>query len=169
MGQLVLGQTVEHIALVLGRVRGPEQLVLPFRGLPDPGVMAGDHTVTAQFQSPLVQGAELQEPVAVDAGVGGMAPGVAPGEFFHHVFFEFFRVVEHVIGHMEPGGHAPGIFHVAEAAAGLGTAAGIRVVVQFHGAADAVVPCILHEFGGYGAVHSAAHGDQCFHDASFLL
>ena len=169
MGQLLLGQVVQYIALVLFRVQGFQQFVFAGRFIfPDAGVVAGDHAVAAQLPGPLVQSSEFQELVAVDTRIGRMAQGVAAGKFFHDIVFEFLGVVEYVKGHAQPGTDAAGVFHIAEAAAGFGAAVPcIRVVVQFHVAADAVVPCILHQFGGYGAVHPAAHGNESFHDDPF--
>ncbi|CAN4050451.1 YgiT-type zinc finger protein, partial [Dysosmobacter welbionis] len=70
MGQLVLGQLIEEVRLVLPSIRAPQQL--PAAGgriEADSGVMAGGHGVRALVQRPVQQGAELDLPVAVNAGI----------------------------------------------------------------------------------------------------
>lgn len=70
MGQLVLRQLIQHVALVLPPFRTPQQAVFAaFRVVGHPGVVSRGDIVVAKRQRPVQQGAEFQLPVAVDARI----------------------------------------------------------------------------------------------------
>src|SRR5215213_10983317 len=81
--ELLLGQRVEDVALVLFRVDGAQQTVrLPHRRIAalDPGVVSGSQTIGSDQLGPLHQVAELHMPVALQAGVRGPPRGVLVDE-----------------------------------------------------------------------------------------
>ena len=164
MGQLILGQRIQHIALILGRIRCPVQQIPARIGiLHDPGIMAGDHTVTAKLFSPAHQLVKFQMTVTVDAGIGGSAALITADEFLDHFLLKISGEVEDIEGKTQPAGNCPGIFHIIQAAAG-----GFQiftqnfVVEQPHGHTNAVPVGSLHQIGRNSAVHAAAHGDERF-------
>ena len=64
--------------------------------------------------------------------------------------------------HSQPAADTPGILGVGQGAAGL--AADIILsgsCMELHINAHTVVALLDHQCGGNGAVHAAAHGDQC--------
>ena len=155
VGQLVLTQLVEDVALILAPVPAPEEMVFAggFVKL-HPGVVPGGQVIVSQQQRPLQQRAEFQAAVAVDAGIGG-APGAVFGhEVVHHIPGEPLRLVENVEFHTQAVGHAPGIGGIVGGAAG---ALHLAVIQAQHGAVAAVALLAQQQSGG-GAVHPAGHG-----------
>ena len=70
-GQLLLGQAVQHVALVLLRVEGLFQQTAASGAVPlHAHIVAGGHRLRPQLQGPAEQLPELDPPVAVHAGVG---------------------------------------------------------------------------------------------------
>ena len=163
MGQLLLGQVIEHIALILALVQPLFQQ--PAAGglvLLHPGVMARDHILHAMALSPAEQVVELHIPVAVDAGVGRAAHLVYPDEFFDDLLPEVGGEIQHLIGDIHRKGHLGGILDILFGAAGVETRLPQRLVAgEPHGDAGAVVSCLLHQPCCHRAVHTAAHGDEC--------
>ena len=157
VGQLALGQLIEHIALVLPPVPAPQQAIQPRDRVPvHPGIVAGGDVVIPQHQSPVQQRAELQAAVAVDAGVGGMSGAVFRHEPVHDLPGEALRLVEHIKLHAQAIGHRPGVVSV------VGGAAGPRLfaVIQPQHGPVALVPLLPQQQGGGAAVHAAGHGHQ---------
>ena len=171
-GKLLLGQAGQEIRLVLGPVRRPLQqepagLAVPLHL----GIVAGYHAAAAQLPRPLEQLAEFQIAVAVDAGVGGAAGIIGVHKFIDDVGVEFLGEIEYIVGNAHPPGHAAGVLHIVQRAAGLGPVGGLHLPgVQPHGGADALEARLLHQQRGHRAVHAAAHSDQSLHiPASFCL
>ena len=151
MGQLLLGQVIEHIALILALVQPLFQQ--PAAGglvLLHPGVMARDHILHAMALSPAEQVVELHIPVAVDAGVGRAAHLVYPDEFFDDLLPEVGGEIQHLIGDIHRKGHLGGILDILFGAAGMETGLPQRLV-----SGEPHQPC------RHRAVHTAAHGDEC--------
>ena len=129
VGQLLLGHGVEHVALILACVQPLFQQIAPVL-LFDPGVMPGGDILAAQNPGPLHQLFKFHISVAVDAGIGGDAGPVAFNKFVHHLFGKGILEVEHIVGHPQPVGHAPGVLHILQgAAAAPGGQTGLPVVV----------------------------------------
>ena len=162
MGQLFLGQAIQHIALIFGTVRCfVQQVPSGGRILPDLGVMSGDYIIAAQNLGPAEKMVKFQIPIAVDAGIGSNAAFVAADKFRNDLFMEFCFCVENMKGHPQLPGDAPGIFHIVQRAAGACFfRVGNFIVVQPHGGSHAVISCFQHQIGGNRAVHAAAHGYQ---------
>ena len=129
VGQLLLGHGVEHVALILACVQPLFQQIAPVL-LFDPGVMPGGDILAAQNPGPLHQLFKFHISVAVDAGIGGDAGPVAFNKFVHHLFGKGILKVEHIVGHPQPVGHAPGVLHILQgAAAAPCRQAGLLVIV----------------------------------------
>ena len=157
MGQLVLGQLIEHIALVLAPVPAPQQAVQSGVRVPvHPGIVPGGDIVIPQHQSPVQQGPELQAAVAVDAGIRRVPGAVFRHKAVHDLPGEAFRFVEHIEFHAQPVGHGPRIVRI------VGRAAGPRLlpVIQPQHGSVAVVPLLPQQQRRGAAVHAAGHGHQ---------
>ena len=141
-GQLVLTEHGQHVGLVLQRVRAPAQPEASLRRGHTPGMVAGGHRVEAQGAGPLQQPVELEVPVALDAGVGRPALGMALDVRIDHPLLEFGSEIEDVVDKAQLLSHPPSILHV-----GHRTAAGIgRATPQFQRRPhDAVAPEPLGE------------------------
>ena len=92
-------------------------------------------------------------PVAVDAGVWGLALGIGGGKPVHHLAGKLRPEIQHHVGNPQLICHGLGILR-------LSPGAGAAAVVEAHGGANAVVPRLLQQVCGNGAVHPAAHGHQ---------
>ena len=104
---------------------------------------------------------EFQIAVAVDAGIGGLTGFVAAHKAPDDLIFKILLEIEYIVGHPQPLGHAPGILHIIQGAAGgFLPLSQNRIVKQPHGGADAAIAFLLHQIGGNGAVHAAAHADE---------
>ena len=160
VGQLLLGQHIEDIALILAEIHRFFQeipAVLPL----DPGIVAGGDGVAAHQRRPVIEPPELQIAVAVNAGVGGLPPLVGRGEAVHDLTAEFVGEIEHIVGHIQLVRHAAGVLHILQRAAGAAAGdADVLVAVQRHGSADAVPPLLLHEGSGDAGINAAAHCNQ---------
>ncbi len=164
MGQLLLTQEIEHIALVLLQIPGLLQKPASiFRVLLNPGVVTGDDEIAVQRLGPVIELFVLHVAVAVDAGIGCAAGLVGLHKAPDHLLLEVIGKVEDVIRHVQGICHLPRILGICQGAAGIGPAdADIFIVIQLHGDADAVVAGLLHQSGCHRAVHAAAHCDQSF-------
>ena len=156
MSKLILGQLVQHIALIFPAIRAPQQAVAMRRlVVGHAGVVARGDEVVSQRHRTIQQRAELQAAVAVDAGVGGAARAVLRHEVIHHVTAEGIHFIEHIEFHAQPVGHRPGVLGVVGAAAAA-VAAGDQLQ---HGAVTVVALPPQQQRRG-GAVHTAGHGHQ---------
>ena len=159
VAQLLLGEGIEEIGLILGKILCPEQKIPSgIRVFLNFHIMTGDDVVTAQLYSLVQQQPEFEMPVAFHTGVGGAAGFIAGYKGFHDILPEFPGKRENVEGDTQSLGHSgspPDIFF------GMAVCAG-DTVRQKHRSPYTVEPRLLHEICGYGAVHTAAHGDECF-------
>ena len=170
--ELLLGQVVEHVALVLLKER--RFLEFPAAGLLvvfDPRVMAGDDEFATELVRLAEEFLELQVPVTVDAGVRRAARLVRPDEGVHDSVSELRLEVHHMVGDVHLEADENSVCHVIVRAARLVRPHfGVLVVKETHGDTDAVVPCALHQQCRSGRVHSPAHRDQRLaHRATSLL
>ena len=163
-GQLLLGQAVEHIALVLGRIRCLAQKpAAPIFVIADPGIVAGDDLITAQNLCLPEKIVKFQVAVAVDAGVGCQSGLVAADEITDYMLCKGTLGIEYIEGHAHFSGYGTGILRIVERAAAA-VAAGKNIAVKHtHHGAGAVIACLTGQPGGCGAVHTAGHGNQSFH------
>ena len=160
--QLVLGQNVEHIALVFIGVQCFFQQPAARGGvLLDAGVVACDHIVQTVLPGKVQHFVKFHRAVAVDTGVRRAARLVGLDELGNDLFTEFLGVVHDLKRDVELERDLGGVFDVLRRAAGVEPAlAQILILVQAHGRAHAAAARLLHQVGGDGAVHAAAHGDQ---------
>ncbi len=106
---------VEHVALVFLRVQTAFQQIAAGSSVEFPAsIMSGGHKVVPQLYATLLQRAELEVAVAIDAGIGRAALEVAFAELVHHVCTEALGVVEHVVRNAQPERNAASIFNVFE-------------------------------------------------------
>ena len=162
MGQLLLGQVIEHIALILTLVQPLFQQ--PAAGglvLLHPGVVARDHIVQPVGLGPAEQVVELHILVAVDAGIGRAAGLVDPDELVDDLLLKIGGEVQHLVGDVHRIGHLGGVLDVPLGAAGV-QPLGVHGLVagEAHGDAGAVEAVPLHEPCRHRAIHTAAHGDK---------
>ena len=160
VGQLLLSQHVEHIALVLACVKCLFQQIPTVFPL-DPGIMASGDGVTAQEGCPVIKPPEFQVAVAVDTGIGRPPLSVGIRKAVHHLTAKLIGEVKNVVGNPQTKRHAAGILHILQRAAGA--AAGntdVLVAVKGHGSADAVPAAELQKVSGDAGINAAAHCDQ---------
>ena len=79
--------------------------------------MTRGHVIEPHLTTALLQRLELQEPVAVDAGVGRAAGQIGVAEGAHHRRIETIAQIEGVVGNVETPAHRPRIFHIARRSA----------------------------------------------------
>lgn len=85
----MLGQLIEHVALVLPPVGSPQQQMRPGCFVPShPGIMAGGQGIGTVVQGPVQQGTELDAAVAVHTGIGGASGYIFADEMVHDLPLE---------------------------------------------------------------------------------
>ena len=162
MGQLLLGQEIEDIGLILRLVlrlfqKPAVSLLAPF----DPGIVAGDDGVAAEKLCPVIELGEFHVLVAVDAGVGGRAGLIGADETVDDLSSKILGEVEDMEFHAQTVADAPGVLRIRQGAAGL--RAGIvfdGAVVEFHVDTNTLMSLPDHQGGGNTGIHSAGHGDE---------
>ena len=157
VGQLTLGQLIEHIALILFGVLSPQQQ--PSAGgfvIVHPGVMAGCDEIGTVGQRPVQQGAELDLPVAVDAGIWRAAADVFGDKAVHDGGLEKIAQIQHGMGNTQACGDSSGGLNVIRRAAEAGT---VLIGVEPQRNARHLIAQPLQQQGGAGAVYTAAHSD----------
>ena len=160
VGQLLLGQHIEYIALVLACVKRLFQQIPTVFPL-DPGIMAGGDGIAAQKDRPVIEMPEFQVAVAVDAGIGRLPLSVGIRKAVHHLTAELIGEVKNVVGNPQPKRHAAGVLHIIQrAACAAAGASDVLVAVQGHGGADAVPAAVLQKVSGDAGINAAAHCNQ---------
>ena len=160
VGQLLLGQHIEYIALVLACVKRLFQQIPTVFPL-DPGIMASGDGVAAQEGCPVIEMPEFQVAVAVDTGIGRPPLPVGIRKAVHHLTAKLIGEVKNVVGNPQTKRHAAGILHILQRAAGAATGnADVLVAVKGHGSADAVPAAVLQKVSGDAGINAAAHCDQ---------
>ena len=162
MRQLLLGEVVEHVALVLALVQPLfEQETAGGLVLLHPGIVARDHILHAVCPGPVQQMAELHIFIAVDAGVRRAARLIHADEFFNDLLPEVGREIQHLVRDIHGIRHLCRVLDVLFRAAGVKAGLSQRFVAgKPHGDAGAVIACLLHEPCRHRAVHAAAHGNE---------
>ena len=159
MGQLVLGQHIQEIGLVLGTVRRPlQQPAAAGRILFDAGVMSGGHAVAPQGPDPLEQRPEFHIPVAHRAGVRSSTRLVLVHEIPDDGIPKHLGKIKHIEGEAQPAGHQGGILGVGQGTAGLFPALAQVLVVehpQIH--TGELIALLPQQDRRHGTVHAAAH------------
>ena len=162
MSQLLLGEVVQHIALILALIQPLfEQPAAGVRVLFHPGIVAGDHIFHAVGLRPAQQMVELHIFIAVDAGVRRAARLIHADEFFNDLFPEVGREIQHLVRDIHGIRHLCRVLDVLFRATGVKAGLSQRFVAgEPHGDAGAVIACLLHEPCRHRAVHAAAHGNE---------
>ena len=158
----MLRQLIEHVALVLPPVGSPQQQMPAGRlVLPDPGIMSGGQGVSAVVQGPVQQGAELDAPVAVHAGIGGASRCIFTDETVHDLPLKQLPQIQNRVGDAQSISHAAGVGDVL--------LLGIRRTgaAQAQSDAEYLISLLAQQQRCSGAVHAAAHGDTHFSDGHF--
>ncbi len=156
--QRVRRETGEHVALVLGEVRGCHQQRLG-AGAVHARVVARGERVRAEPRAELEHRVEAHVAVAADAGVGREARGVLGEPAVHHARAELRAQVDREMWHAETVREAPRGAHGLRGAAAL-LAVVLRVGPQLERTAHRLVPFARDEQRGDRAVHAAAHRDE---------
>ena len=110
------------------------------------------------------QQAELDLPVAADAGVGGAAGQVLLAEVLQDLGLIFGGQGDHMVGDAQAAGDVAGGLDVLvlagpEAAGSAGGLEGDRAVPGLHGQADDVMSLLLQQVGRHGGIDAAAQAD----------
>ena len=154
----VTGEAREHVALILGAVRGGGQHRGASRAF-DPRVVAGGQPMRPEHRRRLGENAKAHLPVARDARIGRAPVAVAGDEVLHHLGPEALGGVDDQMRDPERGTRLPRKPHrLGRAARPLG-AGRDGVVPQPHGHPHHVVPLINQQQGGHRAVNATAHGN----------
>jgi hypothetical protein len=114
--QLILGQHVQHVGLVLGRIEAPAQLIAAAFG-DDPGVVTGGDCVETQLVGPAQQAVELEMAVASDARIGRPSGRMVGNVRVDNVAVEVVGEVEDVVCQTQLLGDPAGVFHIGHRAA----------------------------------------------------
>ena len=115
--QLVLGQRIERVGLILsGRHRIADAETAVFQPV-DPGVMAGGDVLRSNGQTLVQQSLPLHVPVTGNTGIRRSSMQILLHEIIHHVLPEFSFKIHHIIGNAQMIRHSPGVLHRAQAAA----------------------------------------------------
>ena len=112
MCQLLLGQGIEHIALVLGRVCGFFQKVSAILTLLDSCIMASHNIVAAKLLCTVIQAVEFQIAVAVNTGVWSCSIFISSYKPVHDLFLEICSKVKNIIRDSQIVGYASCILHI---------------------------------------------------------
>ena len=106
----------------------------------------------------------LDDTTALIAYFTDRPPEVSPGEPAYHLFPEVLRKIEHIIPHTQLVRHAPRVRRVVKRAAGVSLGYScVTVIVQLHGAADALVPGVPEKLRGDAGINAAAHCREYSH------
>ena len=159
VGQLVLRQLIQHIALILAAVAAPQQqIALRCLVKSHTGIVPCGKIVIAQRQGPVQQCAELQAAVAVDARIGRASGAVFRYKAVHHLTLKSLRFIKHIELHAQAIRHTACILCIVCAAA-----ASLRLApVQPQHGAVTLIAFLLQQQRRRAAVHTAGHGDQYF-------
>ena len=159
--ELLLGEGVEEIALVLAPVPAPEEPPAARAGVEiHPGIVPRGDAADPQVLRPAQKGVELHKPVAPDAGVGGAPVPVGGGEVRHHLPPEELLAVEHEKVRPQAVRRPAGVLNVLQAAAGPLLPVQGGAVVELQGTAGDSIARLLQKRRRRGAVHAAAHAHQ---------
>ncbi len=168
VGQLLLGEHAEHVALVLAHVLGAVHLDQPVGVGAQLGVVAGHHRVEAQRDGPVEHGSELDLLVAAQAGVGRASLGVLAEEVLDDVLVEALAQVPDVERDADHVGGPAGVVGVLDRAASARAGpVGLRVARERQVDAGDVVALLRRARGGDGRVHAARHRCQDSHQTLF--
>ena len=149
--QLILGQAVKEITLILCRIRCLLQKVTSiFFGANHLRVMPSNDIVAVQLKRTRKELVKFQITVAIDAGIGGETGFVAVYEAIDHHTAKFPLKIKNMIGNAQPLSNRPCIVDIlCGAAAGFGGA-------QPHGCTNAGKALLQNQVRGDRTVDSAA-------------
>ena len=168
MFQMLLCKVVQNVRLIFLRVASAKQQVAPrFLVVSATSIMARCNIIKAKLAPASLQGTELQEAIAIDAGVGRVPLQVRLAKSINHTRTERVGIVEHLVGNAQAKSHRTGIFHILQRTAGAASLFKDNAVAieQLHGYAHDVVACIHQKLCGDRAINPAAHSA----DNAFLL
>ena len=162
VGQLLLCEHIQHIALVFAGIHRLFQQPAPRSTvLLGAGIVPRSHTAQPGLARRLQKLIKLHIAVAVNARVGRSASLIHANEFFDDLLFKIQCKVQHLVGDIQLKSHFGGIVDIPLRAAGVKRIqADIRIPVQPHGRAAALIALLQHQIRRHRAVHAAAHGDQ---------
>ena len=113
MGQLVLGEDIQHVALVFFTVQRLFQQPAAGVGvLLDAGIVAGNDIIQAMLPGEGQHFIKLHVAVAIDAGVGCSARFIRSYELFYDLLAEFIGVVDDLKGNIQLESHVGGVLHI---------------------------------------------------------
>ena len=162
MGKLLLGQKVQHIALILGFVFCLlQQPALALGIVLDPGIVPGDDQIAPQNLRPVIEFGKFHVFVAVNAGIRRSPMLIGADKAVNDLFGEVLGKVKNMELHAQLAAHAAGILGIVGGAAGLSAAAILDLPgVQLHIHAHAFEALPEHQRCGNAGIYAAAHGDQ---------
>ena len=168
MGQLVLGQCIEHIALVLLPVLSPQQQPSPLCFIKlHIGIMAGSNIIAAHFLCPGKQLPQLHMFVAIHAGIRRAPLFVFFNKMAYDAYAEVFAEIKYIMGKAHLIRYQFRIRCIGKAAVFLQPQ--FLVVKHLQRNADDIITGLLQQQGSRTAVHPAAHGHQHFFPVHNIL
>ena len=130
----------------------------------DPGVVSCDDTVAFKLFHLLLKQSELENAVAFDAGVGRPSLFVGAHERLDERVAELLFVVKDIVRDPQSQRDKSGISRVfLRAARRVEILSDHFIVIQAHGASDALISRLFHKKRGHRRVHASAHCNQSFH------
>ena len=158
VGQLMLGEMVEHIALVLALIRRFIKIV-PASGLivALADVMTGSQVRDIPFFSFFQQRAEFQIPIALNARIRGFSLKVISGKRFHHPMTKFVPKIQHHMGQPQLFRHRFGVLRFPKGTAPLSVFGGVE-----HDGRGSDQKLFFEQQQRSRGVHSPAHGHHQF-------
>ena len=149
MGELLLREPIEEVALVLGSVDGLHKGEGAAFQLCNARIMPRCQILAPEFAGMGEQGTKLDALVADGAGVGRGAQLVGAAKRLDHVAFERVAAVEYRERYAEPTRHGTRVLDIGEVAAcARGVAPRGLGVVETHRDADAVIAGRRQQVGG---------------------
>ena len=113
MRQLILGQVIKRIGLILYEGRGTPDGIAAVLQLPDPRIVSGGDIIRPDGPAPVKQCFPLYIPVAGNTRIRGVAVQILIRKVVDHIFPEILSEVHHIIRNAECSRHSPGVLHSA--------------------------------------------------------
>ena len=125
--------------------------------------MAGYNIVILQLTHSLEHFVKFQITVAINTGIGRTSMFIGIYKTIHNIFFESLREIKNIIFNPHSVAYTSGVLHIIQRTAGfLPFNSYIFIVKQFHSCSNTLVTGFFGQQSCYGAIHSTAHGNNCF-------
>ncbi len=167
VGELLLGQIIEGVGLILFFAYAPADGESAVRQPDNPGVMSGGYIIRPDGKAPAQKRLPFHITVTGDAGVWCTSLQIFFYEIIYHMAFELLPEIHHVVGNLQNLGHPPGILHRRQAAASLALSPFLRgasffrrvpaVLPYLHGDAYDIIALLFQQISRHGGIHASRH------------